>query len=83
MITAFEILNKIKWDKNENPSLYSVFIYDRILKKNTEIKYTDIRDIGKVFMKIERNGELTEIPLHRIRKITKEGKIVWQRKGKD
>ncbi|MBU2638813.1 MAG: DUF504 domain-containing protein [Nanoarchaeota archaeon] len=79
MITAFEFLNKIKWDKRENPSLYTIHIYDRILKKNIEIKYTNIKEIGKSFMTIKRNDEETEIPLHRIREIRKSSKIVWKR----
>ena len=28
-----ELLNKIKWDKRENPSEHMIFYFDRILKK--------------------------------------------------
>ncbi|MBW2976355.1 DUF504 domain-containing protein, partial [Candidatus Woesearchaeota archaeon] len=36
------LLNKIKWDKREDPKQYSIFYYDRILKKLIKVPYAKI-----------------------------------------
>ncbi|MDP6139425.1 MAG: DUF504 domain-containing protein [Candidatus Woesearchaeota archaeon] len=73
------LLNKIKWDKRENPEQYSIFYYDRIIKKLIEIPYTKIKRIEGSFM-VLNNEEESNIPLHRIKKVAKNNIIVWERK---
>lgn len=72
------LLNKIKWDKRENPGEYSIFYYDRILKELIEIPYEEIKRIEGSFMVLDNEDE-SNVPLHRIKKVTKEGYVVWQR----
>lgn len=72
-----DLINKIKWDKRENPKDYSLVYID--LGKKKEMLYTDIKKLEGNFMIIERNREETEIPLHRIREVLKKGKIIWKR----
>ena len=79
MITIEDLINKIKWDERENPEDYSLYYLDRITKKLVEIRYKDILKVEEGFVVLEREGEETNIPLHRIRKVTKKGEIVWQR----
>ncbi|MBI5065018.1 DUF504 domain-containing protein [Candidatus Woesearchaeota archaeon] len=74
-IQAF--LNKIKWDKKENPEDYKIYYLD--FKKLTELNYTKIKRLDEGFFVIERNGQETFIPLHRIKKVTRKGEVVWQR----
>ncbi len=74
-----DLLNKIKWDKRENPKEYSIFYYDRVLKKLIEIPYTKIKKLEGSFMILD-NEEESNIPLHRIRKVTKSNIVVWERK---
>jgi len=74
-----ELLNKIKWDKRENPNEYSIFYYDRILQKLIKIHYNKIKRIEGSFMIID-NEEESNIPLHRIKKVTKNNIVVWERK---
>jgi len=80
METIRDLLNRIKWDKNLKPEEYSIFYLDRIQKKLIEIKYSDILKVESSFMILERDGEEVEIPLHRIRKVKRNGKLVWERK---
>ena len=74
------IINKIKWDKNENPEDYDIGYEDRIAKKIVEIKFSEIKRVDEGFMVLERDMEEVNIPLHRIRIVRKKGKIVWERK---
>ncbi len=79
---AIDILNKIKWDKSEEPEKTFVFYYDRILDKFVRVPFTSIKDIGKNFITIEKEGEEAEIPVHRIREVRRNGNLIWKR-GKD
>ena len=81
MRTIKEEINKIKWDKRENPEDYSVFYLDRVLNRLIEISYKNIKRLDGEFFVINKNEEDTFIPLHRIREVRKKGKLVWERKG--
>jgi len=74
-----ELLNKIKWDKREDPGQYSIFYFDRILRKLIKIPYDKIKRIEGSFMVLD-NEEESNIPLHRIKKVAKNDIVVWKRK---
>lgn len=74
-----ELLNKIKWDKREDPEQYSIFYFDRILRKLIKIPYDKIKRIEGSFMILD-NREESNIPLHRIKKVVKDSVVVWERK---
>lgn len=79
MITIKELVNKIRWDKRETPSDYTVGYEDRVLKKVIEVPYTAIKRIEGGFFIIEKEGRETDIPLHRVKRLKKQGKTVWKR----
>ncbi len=79
MITIKDLLNKIKWDKNLNPRDYTLYYLDRITKTLKRIRYSDIKKIEGNFIVIQRRGEETQLPLHRIRRVEKKGAVVWRR----
>lgn len=79
MITIKDLLNKIKWGKRENPEQYLIFYFDRVLNKLIELPYTKIKRLEGSFMVLD-NDEETNIPLHRIKKVTKNNVVVWERK---
>ena len=79
MITIKNLLNKIKWNKRENPKEYAIFYYDRILDKLMKIPYTKIKRLEGSFM-VLNNKEETNIPLHRVKKVMKKDVMVWERK---
>ena len=74
-----DLLNKIKWDKRENPEQYSIFYLDRVLNKLIKTPYTKIKKIEGSFMVLD-NEEESNIPLHRIKQVTKNNIVVWERK---
>ena len=79
MISTKELINKIKYDKRENPEDYMLYYYDRIEDKLKELKYTEIKRLEGNFMIVERDGEEVNIPLHRIKEVKKKGIVVWKR----
>ena len=79
MLPIRHLLNKIKWDKRENPEEYAIYYLDRILKKLIPIPYNKIKRLEGSFMVLDNTYE-TNIPLHRIKKVTKNKVAVWERK---
>ena len=79
METINQVLNKIKWDSNENPEEFSLGYLDRITNEIILIKYADIVRVEDVFFIIKVNSRETYIPLHRIKEILKNNVIIWQR----
>ena len=77
MQTILEFLNKIRWDKRENPEDYVLVYVD--LRKEKEISYSQIKRLEGNFMVLDRENEEVEIPIHRIREVRKKGKTVWKR----
>ena len=75
MISCFDMLNKIKWDKNLNKQDYNLFYLDNIDKTLIKIKFNDIIEISKNFITLQDK----EILLHRIKEIRKKGKLIWKR----
>ena len=74
-----DLLNKIKWDKRENPNQYTIFYYDRILNKLIQIPYTKIKKLEGSFMVLDNEQE-SNIPLHRVKKVEKNNVVVWERR---
>lgn len=74
-----DIINKIKWDKRENPEDYSLFYIDRISKELVELKMKDIARMESNFLVIKDEEEETNIPLHRIREVRKKDITIWKR----
>ena len=74
-----DLINKIKWDKRENPDWYSIVYEDRVEKKYKEIKYNEIKKIEGGFMVLDKDGEEVNIPMHRVRFVKKKNKLIWKR----
>ncbi|MDP2909116.1 MAG: DUF504 domain-containing protein [Nanoarchaeota archaeon] len=78
MVPVRDVLSRIRWDKKENPEDYEIAYIDRVLQQEVKIRFKDISEIEGNFMTV---GEAS-IPLHRIVKVYKKGKLVWERKAK-
>ena len=79
MITIHDLVNKIKWDENENPEDYTLGYEDRVAKKIISVRFSEIKRIEDNFMILERDMEEVSIPLHRVRVVKKKDAVVWER----
>ncbi len=75
MIPIKEFINKIRWDENLDKDEYLLHYVDRITNSLKTIKFDEILSIEGDFLVLEDK----EIPLHRIRKVTRFNKVVWER----
>lgn len=79
MIPVKELLNKIKYSPQENPADYVLFYYDRVEDKLKELKLVEVKGVEEGFLMLVKENKEVNIPLHRIRKVKKKGKVVWER----
>jgi len=73
-----DLLNKIRWDKNLKPEEYAIVYFDRIAEKTFEVAFAAISRRGNFFV-VKRGNLETNIPLHRIRQVKRNGKVIWER----
>jgi uncharacterized protein (UPF0248 family) len=79
MTTIKQLLDRIKWDESMDPEKFRIYYLDRKDNKLKEIRYVDIKKFEGTYMIIEKNGEDTAIPMHRIKRVTKAGFTFWKR----
>ncbi|RLE38994.1 DUF504 domain-containing protein [Candidatus Woesearchaeota archaeon] len=79
MKTIKELINKIMYDKRENPKDYTLLYFDRVTRRKVELKFIDIDRIENGFMIVIKDKGEINIPLHRVREVRKKYKVVWKR----
>ncbi len=75
-----DLLNRIKWDKNIKLEEYTIAYFDSVAGKNFEVPFKNIIKEGN-FMTIGVGRNKISIPLHRIRQVKRNGKLIWDREG--
>lgn len=79
MIPIKDLLNKIKWDKRENPEDYTIGYWDNMRKEILEFPFKAIKEISENFLLIETEEGEKDIPLHAIKLVRKKGEQLWKR----
>ena len=73
-----ELLTKLRWDPKEKPEEYTIAFID--LGKLREVPYKALKRIEGTFLILDLKGKETEVPMHRVRKVKRNKKVVWERK---
>ena len=81
MAMAFEVLNKLKW-KGDLDKCDIIILHRGAPRDRKSIHGNQLTDLDRHYFYYSENGRETTIPLHRIREIWLEGKLVWERKEK-
>lgn len=68
-----DVLNRIRWDSNLDTSKFAFYYYDRIENRLIRREYADMQDIDP--------NKSFNLPLHRIRRVEYQGKVIWERKN--
>jgi len=79
MIPVNELLNKIKYDKSENPEEYEIYYYDRKLDSNLIFKLNNIMQMDGHFVIIIKSNHEVALPLNRIKEVRRQNQIIWKR----
>jgi uncharacterized protein (UPF0248 family) len=75
---TMEVLNEVLSRKNMNER-YNISYFDESSKKLKVIHHKNIKKMEHNFLVIEEKGKEVFIPVHRVHKITKNGKVMWKK----
>jgi uncharacterized protein (UPF0248 family) len=76
-----ELLSQIRWDPNFRGEFEIAFV-DHTKAEFERVPVHDVRfdpDDKSSFELIDQEGQPISVPLHRIRRVYKDGELVWSR----
>lgn len=82
MIPIHELLNRIRWDKEFGQGDFVIGYHDRVDDRIVSVPLREIffePDDHFSFDLIDHDNVLHSIPLHRIKEVYKDGKLIWHR----
>lgn len=83
MQTIRQLLNRIRWDPRFRSGRFEIGYYDRRARQILTVPFADIafpRDRPDMFVCYGEDGEQHQIPLHRVRRVLRDGRVIWQRR---
>jgi len=82
MIPIQDLLSRIRWDEEFHQGTFLIRYYDRMEDKLLEVSLQDLRFSDEDHFAVwiaAPDGELHQVPLHRIREVRRNGVLIWQR----
>ncbi len=82
MIPIHEVLSRIRWDRQFGEGDFVIGYYDRVEDAVIRVPMRELffpPDNHFAFDLIDRDGALHSIPLHRIREVYRNDKLIWHR----
>lgn len=84
MIPIDQLLNRIRWDREFGDADFVIGYYDRVTDEIIQIPFSSlITEAGDHFSMQILNGDgiVRSVPLHRVRKVYRNGELIWRRSG--
>ena len=84
MIPIQDMLHRIQWDPEFGNARFSIGYYDRIEGEIIRVSFQRIHfPPGEhfAFDAVDEDGTTRMVPLHRVREVWRDGKLIWERKG--
>lgn len=84
MIPLQELLNRIRWDSDFGKGRFELGYYDRVEDRIIIVPWQEvILGAGDhfSFQLIGPEGESISIPFHRVRRVYKDGQLIWVREN--
>lgn len=82
MIPIQDLLNRIRWDPEFGHGRFQIGYYDRLEGRIIVIPLKEIsRETGDhyCFDVVDQDGVIHSVPLHRIKEVYKDEKLIWHR----
>ncbi len=86
MIPIHELLNRIRWDEAFGDARFAVGYWDRVRREIVVVPLarSALEHRDHYFVELAgTDGEAHGVPLHRIRTVFRNGRLIWQRPGHD
>jgi uncharacterized protein (UPF0248 family) len=82
MIPIQDLLHRIQWDPEFGKADFEIGYFDRVTRGIVRVPFRHVRfEKGEhfAFEAIEADGSVHAVPLHRVRKVWRNGELIWQR----
>jgi len=82
MLPIHKLLNRIRWDPRFRAGHFEIGYYDRRENRILVVPLAAIRfpaGTRFAFELYDDEGALHRIPLHRVRQVTRNGRVIWRR----
>ncbi len=82
MIPIQALLHRIQWDAGFGAATFEVGYVDRVAGGTVRVPFRDVRfERGQLVVQnaFEEDGSPATIPLHRVREVWRDGRLIWQR----
>ena len=82
MIPIHEVLSRIHWDRQFGEGDFVIGYYDRVEDAVIRVPMRELffrPDDHFAFDLIDQDGVLHSVPLHRIREVYRNDKLIWHR----
>jgi uncharacterized protein (UPF0248 family) len=77
-----DLLHRIRWDPVFGRGDFALAYYDRVAREEQVVAFVDIGfdpERPRTFSLRDADGLVHNIPLHRVRTVYKDGRVIWQR----
>ena len=77
-----ELLHRIRWDAEFGKGTFALGYYDRVAHKEHIVGFESVAMDPQrpgTFSLQDETGFISQIPLHRVRTVYKDGVVIWQR----
>lgn len=82
MIPIRELLNRIRWDSEFARGEFELGYLDRVEDRIVRVPLREVEFVAdgpEMFRLIDAEGQVHDIPFHRVRKVYKDGRLIWHR----
>jgi uncharacterized protein (UPF0248 family) len=82
MIPIQDLLHRIQWDAEFGCGALEIGYVDRVAGGVVRVPLRDVRvEGGQLLIEnlFEEDGSHAAIPLHRVREVWRDGRLIWQR----
>jgi uncharacterized protein (UPF0248 family) len=82
MMPIQDLLHRIRWDPEFGSGDFVIGYYDRLEREIIRVPFLQIafpKDAPGVFELVDQEGQTHTIPLHRVKAVFKNGKLIWHR----
>ena len=82
MLAIHKLLSRIRWDPRFRIGRFVLGYYDRVARCIVLVPFETVRfptDAPRCFDIWDEEGDLHRIPFHRVRRVYRDGRIIWHR----
>jgi uncharacterized protein (UPF0248 family) len=82
MIPIQDLLHRMQWEPEFGKAEFEIGYFDRVTNKIVHVPFRRVHfEKGEhfAFEAIEEDGSVHTVPLHRVRKVRRNGALIWQR----